>query len=332
MATSAFTTFDPADKITTDNVIITETLWSPEIGGVLSTFYTSSVQVASTGDYYYDVYQTDPVDDIAAVQFSIAYGNLQGSGSYEKFTNMGVSGYTPSKAIYSQYANILLPANTNFSLYNGNATTSFIAISFERERVKEILDPGNWELTLDNGAGTITTLIDDNFGTEEASITDNYNIVSGSFTNGIYSSVVYYGKVYPKFGIMILDAAILLSAAGVNITVSEHSTSATNNNYIMFAAIKAGASFEARNKQTLSSQYYFVRVKNNAYNNSTNPTYYSGSYGYLRFPDFVSNPVSYITTVGLYDNYNRLLSVAKLSQPIKKTKTTESLIRVCLNF
>ena len=44
------------------------------------------------------------------------------------------------------------------------------------------------------------------------------------------------------------------------------------------------------------------------------------------------SPTTYITTVGLYNDDNNLLAVAKLSQPLKKDFTTEALIRVKLDY
>ncbi len=40
----------------------------------------------------------------------------------------------------------------------------------------------------------------------------------------------------------------------------------------------------------------------------------------------------YITTVGLYNDTNQLLAVAKLSRPLPKDFTKEALIRVKLDF
>ena len=45
-----------------------------------------------------------------------------------------------------------------------------------------------------------------------------------------------------------------------------------------------------------------------------------------------SNPKVYITTVGLYNDNNELLAVAKLSQPIAKDFSKEALIRVKLDY
>ena len=44
------------------------------------------------------------------------------------------------------------------------------------------------------------------------------------------------------------------------------------------------------------------------------------------------NPKVFITTVGLYNDANDLLAVAKLSQPVAKDFTKEALIRVKLDF
>ena len=46
----------------------------------------------------------------------------------------------------------------------------------------------------------------------------------------------------------------------------------------------------------------------------------------------IDNPKSYITTVGLYNDSNELLAVAKLSQPITKDFTKEALIKVKLDY
>ena len=46
----------------------------------------------------------------------------------------------------------------------------------------------------------------------------------------------------------------------------------------------------------------------------------------------VDSPQSYITTVGLYNDNNDLLAVAKLSRPLLKDFTKESLIRIKLDY
>ena len=46
----------------------------------------------------------------------------------------------------------------------------------------------------------------------------------------------------------------------------------------------------------------------------------------------IDNPQTYITTVGLYNDNNDLVAVAKVSQPIAKDFTKEALIRVKLDY
>jgi len=85
------------------------------------------------------------------------------------------------------------------------------------------------------------------------------------------------------------------------------------------------------NTVELNSTIYFCRVKNSQYNYSSNPTYLSQSQIRVK-KEKTDMPVSYITTVGLYNDANELLAVAKLSEPLKKTPDTEFTIRVRLDY
>ena len=119
-------------------------------------------------------------------------------------------------------------------------------------------------------------------------------------------------------------------AGAVNLTRS----TATNDNtaYELVNAISLGNKFQARREEQIKSSHYFCRVKSDQYNYSQNPTYFSGSNAELKNPTFVQDPKSYITTVGLYNSYNELLAVAKLSQPLLKSYTREALIKCKLDF
>ena len=46
----------------------------------------------------------------------------------------------------------------------------------------------------------------------------------------------------------------------------------------------------------------------------------------------INNPQTFVTTVGLYNNNNDLLAVAKLSKPLVKDFTKEALIRVKIDY
>ncbi len=85
------------------------------------------------------------------------------------------------------------------------------------------------------------------------------------------------------------------------------------------------------NTTEINSTIYFCRVPHNKFNYSSNPTYLSGSK--IRIKNVgADTPISYITTVGLYNASNELLAVAKLSEPLKKTPENELTIRVRLDY
>tara|TARA_B100000131_G_C18103387_1_gene606856 strand:+ start:892 stop:2052 length:1161 start_codon:yes stop_codon:yes gene_type:complete len=85
------------------------------------------------------------------------------------------------------------------------------------------------------------------------------------------------------------------------------------------------------NTTELNSTIYFCRANSNEFNYSSNPTYLSESE--IRVKTNPSDqPISYITTVGLYGADNELLAVAKLSEPLKKTNTNELTLRVRLDY
>jgi len=84
-------------------------------------------------------------------------------------------------------------------------------------------------------------------------------------------------------------------------------------------------------EEKVTSQFYFTRVKNNEFNYTSNPSYIDDT-GTLRFSSMTDNPTVYITTVGLYNEGGDLLAVAKLSKPLAKDFTKESLIRVKVDY
>ncbi len=140
---------------------------------------------------------------------------------------------------------------------------------------------------------------------------------------------------------MILDGKMLDQQLGfsTNLTASNAALSEGNNHYLLFNSISGSAAaaggnvgFEARNEQEITSTHYFVRVKNGSFNFSNNPSYVTGSVGDFKNSSFVGNPKSYVTTVGLYNDSNELLAVAKLSKPLLKSFSREALIRVKLDF
>jgi hypothetical protein len=93
-----------------------------------------------------------------------------------------------------------------------------------------------------------------------------------------------------------------------------------------------GVDFQARSAETISSTNYFVRVRNKDFNYSNNPTFYDSTNGTLIFNSFIKDPRVYVTTIGMYNDNNELLAVAKLSRPTLKSFDRELLVRVRLDW
>jgi len=350
-----YTKFDAVnDIISNQTEVVTGGLWSDNAASLI-TYFTSSAQTTAQRRYYTDVYQATPSSDTAAVQFSLAYGHALGSGS----DSQGQLNDSPSKAIYSQYRQLLLaPGDSRFTTAGSGSTDHIYVVNFKRNRLRERLDAGNFELPLvsvssrtTNATGSISlgssliTLIDDSISTT-GSIGQSgrvYNIVSGSINGGVYnpSAPVYYGLVYPDYGTLILDAKMLDQQIGFKTNVS--SSSEGNNHFTLFHSISGSALFTdpitsdpygflARNSEKITSTHYFVRIKNAEYNFSNNPSFVTGSVGQIAQSTFIGDPKTYITTVGLYNDYQELLAVAKLSKPLLKSFQREALIRVKLDY
>ena len=149
-----------------------------------------------------------------------------------------------------------------------------------------------------------------------------------------------YGWFLPDIGTILLNAQALVlpfNSGGVALSYSGSFGTQANvtngyNNTRLFNAISGGASFQLNSQENITSDFVFVRPQNAEFNYTTNPSFISGSTGDVLYSSFINNPQTYITTVGLYNDANELLAVAKLSRPLVKDFTKEALIRVKLDF
>jgi len=345
----SFTRLNPTDFVVSSDAI-SATLWS-DGAPTLATFYTSSTQEAgSSGNYYLNIYQTSSTNSNAAIQFALAYGNNAGSGS--KNYNLAVDGYSPTSTIYGQWQDLVIGnSNTNFTFGN-IASSEFFVISVDRTRYKESLFLGSLALTLSGSLGSITLTDNSNYvsavqyneaGRVFQLITGSQgvkaNITSRNTSDGYSVHSGSYGWLLPDIGAIILNPLALADFAvsgGIGLiysgSASGSSTPVTSPNRSMFQAISGSGNFALNSQETITSDYIFVRAQNAAFNYSENPSYISGSTGAVLYPYFINNPQTYITTVGLYNDTQDLLAVAKLSRPLLKNFTKEALVRIKLDF
>jgi hypothetical protein len=360
ISTGIYKRFGDFDKVNAKIEIVTTGIWSNGSGS-LTTFFTSSTQARTdnSGQFYYNVYDKNPSDETSEIQFAVAYGNINGSGSTQLSSDDNA--LLATKSTYAQYRSMLLNDPTaQFQFENAAGTLvngdSIYAIILNRARYREEMDAGNWSLTL-RGTGGTHTFIDDSgkkFGDTFGKAGRVFTVVSGSLNIGTQNDATIvnrvagnsqgYGTFYPDRGIIILNPAAIGNVVGdVGFsTGSGHSQLATlegslstavnaYNHSRLFAAIVSGSDFEARRTENVSTQHFFVRATNREYNYSNNPTYVDTA-GAFSEPSFAIDPQTYITTIGLYNDSNELIAVAKTSQPIVKSFDKEVLIKVKLSY
>jgi hypothetical protein len=354
----SYKTLDPQDFLVSADTV-TAPCWTNYITP-LTAMYTSSVQAAGTsGNYYLNIYNLDPstYSSTTELQFNIAYGNKYGSGSL--LYDAGINGLSPSRTIYGQFRTLVYgDENTDFSFSTVTPTQQdFYTITIDRARFKESLFPGSLNLTLYSASNSIT-LTDNSLDTTTITYCDAgrvFQIVSGSngaatvstplggITNGMTISGSY-GLFLPDIGTIILNAAALdlpFASGGIALNTLRTSNTNVNNPARLFStgSGKIGmttgsftSSFSLNSQETITSDFVFCRARNAEFNYTENPSFISGSTGAVLYDLFINSPTTYITTVGLYNDSNELLAVAKLSKPLKKDFTKEALVRVKLDF
>jgi hypothetical protein len=343
----SFLRYNPEDSVISSETVV-RGLWAGDanILTAANMFTASDYTTSDDKEYYLNTYNTCSICPGSSVQYSIQYGNLYGSGS--KLINPSVTttvsgALTPSRVIYGEYRNLVFGTETqNFSFDNGATTASAVfVINIARSRYKESLLPGSFNLNLRSGSNSLN-LTDDSATTSLTRfIGENrvYYIISGSngsaYTPAASSS--YYGMMFPDLDIIVLNATSSTTlSAGNQITnffapLGTTTASKSNNHLKLYNSIVAGNAFQLQSQETISSRYFFTRVKNGDFNYTTNPSIIDAN-GNLLYTTLINNPQTYVTTVGMYNDNNELLAVAKLSKPLTKDFTKEALIRIKLDY
>ena len=326
----------------------------------------------SSAQFYLNVYHKSPdsshhsntptdYSDDAEVQFACAYGNRQGSGAPDFTNDTGSFGKSASRVVYGQYRQLVYgDENQNFT-FGTHVPDDIYVININRARYKNNLALSTLSLYLsgshpgsDDNLHSVTHLTDDSISSNGAAIITNigrqYNIVSGA--NGVHSGSTAiqvggsasFGLFYPDAGLILLNPDAFHSGSSEDDALEEDvwpqlfpgrnpglSTNTDRNPERLYNAISGAGHFIIDSEEIITSQYYFVRAKNYEFNYTTNPSFQDNN-GNVNFTSMINNPKTFITTVGLYNDNNDLLAVAKMSQPVAKDPTKEALFRIKLDF
>jgi hypothetical protein len=335
-----FTPFvDDTDISPNQKEVVSAPLWSKS-QAALTTIFTSSAQSSNQKRYYYEVYNSQSNLQGAESQFSVAYGDSVGSGSSTGSGAQNVYDY-PTKAVYAQYRQMLLNSGDSLFTFSGGETSEYIyVINVNRSRFKDRIDTKTWQLTL-SGSGYITLIDDSSATTTEFAQQGGrvFNVRSGSISDGIHTGdTTPWGLFYPDRGVIVLNGQALDASASFSTQRVPVTGSGFDNALKLFTSISGAMSsnvsrsFQGRTSEVIASTYYFVRMFNGEYNYTTNNSFVSSSTGVIKYDSMVTDPQVYVTSIGLYDDNQELLAVAKLSKAVKKSFDRELVIKVKLDY
>ena len=349
--------------LTTNDVVNTRTLLHeaiPLTGTIASGTYTDlNIKKFSHG-MFESVFDYPFLSSSANHIFDLTFGYSADSNYSSSVSNQN----SKKLNIYNQMAQVLVGYDATGSIQRfdqdgdiaagGEKMDEAFFVNFSRLLTKDEIKKDSFRFTLVTGGAPSAFAADTTMTIGDYGAINSYKVNSPAGEYGIlYTSSATptsnsgVGLIYYQAGIVVLSSSILnggLPRAGTSITSAATSLGpgapsgtleflATGSNIDVLAD-----SFRNRimdisfnNTVELNSSVYFCRAGHSEFNYSNNPTYLSSSQIVVKNSS-TDNPVSYVTTVGLYSADNELLAVAKLSEPLQKDPSTELTLRVRLDY
>lgn len=251
------------------------------------------------------------------------------------------------------------------NLSGGDKLKECIFINFARLLQKDELKKSSFNLKLGVSGSFTSGGVGENEFDELLTITDTnaassykVNSPAGEYailyaTGATTPSNTPVGLLYYQAGVAVLTASVMLGAGtdsanaivsgglnGTSAAVDFTPSGQTINQALTSVSISGSCDslrhriydLDFNNTTELNSTVYFARAGHNEFNYSSNPSYIDNSSKIRVKQSSLDQPVSYITTIGLYSADNELLAVAKLSEPLKKAPDNELTLRVRLDF
>ena len=278
----------------------------------------------------------------------------------------GVASIQNAKKInmYNQMASVLQGHDVSGNILNfdqdgdilsgGTKIRECVFVNFARLLSKDEIKKGSFTMKL-GGEEAFANPMNSLLTITDSGAENNYKVNSPSGEYGILScsaggaysgSEGRVGLLFYQAGVAVLSASVFQSGGVGGSTggvLGQDAVYLSNGDSVSasFTGSSISGSCDAfrhriydisfNNTTELNSSIYFCRVNNNEFNYSSSPTYLSSSKIRVK-NNQLDQPISYVTTVGLYSDNNELLAVAKLSEPLKKDPSNEMTIRVRLDY
>ena len=343
------TPIDPNNDVTTTTTLLHEVI--PITGTILSGVYGTFPNEGNIKNFPHGMFQS--VYDYPYLSSS-ANHILDITMGYDETSPLsGASSVQNAKKInlYNQFAQLLLgytsstadsirKFESDLQLDGTGSMNEVFFIPFARLLTKDQIKRNSFSIGFGTGSnyadpftGTTMTLTD-------ASASYGTNGGVGISNGGDYG--VLYDQLQVARGLVFYQAGIAIISSSVFAATDPFGSGPVGNTItaVMTSSAISGACDDLRhrinnisfnNTTEINSTIYFCRVPHNEYNYSSNPTYLSGSQIRVKAKES-DQPVSYITTVGLYNAAGEMLATAKLSEPLRKDPNNDITIRVRLDY
>ena len=129
---SIYSRFDQTNDIVIGRTTsITTGLWSGDTGSLSGDVaFLNDDQVGVSGEYYLDVYNTNPAtNDTSEIQFAVTYGHVGGLGA--PTLQDEETAKLPTTTIYSQYRNLLLDTDDTKFTFQGAESDHIYVINLQ---------------------------------------------------------------------------------------------------------------------------------------------------------------------------------------------------------
>ena len=317
--------------LSNSDISLTRTLLNeaiPITGAVVSGTYDDNNIKDYTHGMFQSVYDYPFLSSSANHIFDLTYG-------YSPALSSSLNTMNAKKMnMYNQLAQVLVGYDQTGSIRRFDRDGDFtvttdsmnacVFINYSRLLTKDEIKKQTYSLTLLSGTTELTV------GDYGANTEYRINSPAGEFGILYTASAPIVtgsgiGLIYYQAGIVVLTASALLFDS-----IADFSGSSISGTADTVRSVWIDNDFQ--NTTELNSTIYFCRAANSEFNYSSNQTYLSQSQIIVKGGIIDADPVSYVTSIGLYSPNNELLAVAKLSEPIKKDPATELIFRVRLDY
>jgi len=313
------------NDIATTRTLLHEAI--PITGSIVSGTYSDENVKNYAHGMFQSVYDFPYLSSSANHIFDITYGYTGPT-----FDNPAHVQNSKKLNIYNQMAQVLVgydeegnvrKFDSDGDLTGGTKINRAVFVNYSRLLYKDEIKKGNFSLELSHSSGPL--VLADHGAQNDYRVNSPAGEYGILYTSSVAAPGTGVGLIYYQAGVAVIQANGDIIDNAQDYEENFEITGAADD----FRSIWVDNNFN--NTTELNSTIYFCRAAHNEFNYSTNPTYLSQSQIVVK-QETTDNPVSYVTSVGLYSADNELLAVAKLSEPLKKDPTNEITLRVRLDY